>query len=120
MVSLIEEIKKAAVIAAKYSVNIYAPNSDEGNGDKPAVLMRDVEAFKALPVDGNSRSDYCIACFLFRKKKTGEDWYRIQKISGGVKYWIDLLSESADFNEIDALKFGIGWLNSSRGLRKGR
>ena len=72
MVSPVDEIKKAAAIAAKYSVNIYAPNSDEGNGDKPAVLMRDVEDFKALPVDGNSHADYCIACFPFQKEEDGE------------------------------------------------
>ena len=216
MIKPTDEIKKAAAVAAKYGVNIYAPNSDEGNGDKPAALMRDVEAFKALPVDGNSRSDYCIACFPFRKAETGEDWYRVQKKTSqaeglsmklenflsvmesgdetiisaygrcktqhileikcladddtGTKYFsanyfynyyydeievrrddnnplygANTASEFLDkcrdlsldedvtaldwgvyktraelFYEIDALKFGIGWRNSSRDLRKGR
>ena len=102
MINPIGEIKKAAAVAAKYGVNIYALNSDEGNGDKPAVLMRDVEAFKALPVGGNSRSDYCLASFIFQKEEGGEYWQRVQKISGGVKFWIDLPFESADFNELDA------------------
>lgn len=96
------EIKKVAQLAAKYNVDIYQPRSEYNPYGKLAVLLRDLDAFKALAPDGTSRADYCIAFFPEEDETTGTNIYCLQKISGGVMFWFKLPETLPDFEQLEA------------------
>lgn len=105
------EIEKAAAIAAKYGVDIYAPHTDDNGLDCPVIVLRDFNAFKALTPDGKSIDDYGSTYYdgVSKFHKIYGGWLYQYNADAGTEEHQTLLAEVREYRKKFKLKEEYDW-----------